>query len=154
MYESSAYMCRILFTKHAAVLNSMMKTNQKFNALEFFVDLLEKQFEEFREAFLVDWDKFYSSSPHGLLTILSNIITSLFSRDNTEFMKQLENDKETRDNYSELISRLMKVTGKIMMFATKISAENVSASVLENPNKEKLLNEKSYFKKQKICLKC
>jgi len=148
IYESSAYMFSLLFTKHLEILNDLIKKknkDQKLNVFEFLVELLEKQFDEFQESFLVDWEKFYNAAPHGLLTIISNVVRSLFEQENAEeLVKELLNNKESREIYSGVINRLMKITGKIMMFATKISAENVSTSVFDNSSTRKI-NQREKF---------
>ena len=157
IYESSGYMMSILFTKHLSMLKTIIwpqlpPTEQigneiNFDVLEFLVGYLENEFDVFQQNFLIDWEKFYINAPHGLLTILSNVIQILFGdeqRNRKELLSNLNSKEDVQKKYYLLFNRVMRVLGKIMLFATKISAENVSTSVFDNSmTKEKLIKEKS-----------
>lgn len=150
-YESSAYLISALFTRNLSVLAQLYEFEKNedncFDLLEFLVCNLEKSFKEFQENFLVDWDKFYASSPHGILTILSNLIEIIFGsneRSPYSLLKILQKNENIQKKYFHLFARIMEILGKIMSFATKISAENVSTSLFDNSiSKEKLIKEKS-----------
>lgn len=145
IYESSAYLMSILFNKHQnmiASLNSFEKKDDySFDLLEFLVSYLEKEFTDFQVNFLSDWDKLHQNNPHGILTILSQLIENVFS---SNYLKLLQKDQMLQKKYIDLFSRAMEILGNVMIFATKISAENVSTSLFDNSiTKEKLMKEKS-----------
>jgi len=154
-YESSAYLMSILFARHLPmfkILIALSPTTQEndnnLEIFEFLVSYLGNSFDIFQENFLVNWEKFYSNSPHGMLTILSTMIQGLFGEDGRNpsgLILDLQTKETIQKRYLNLFSRVMRILGKIMMFATKISAENVSTSVFDNSMiKENLLKEKSF----------
>lgn len=145
IYESSAYLMSILFKKHQTMIASLnsfgKKQDYSYDLLEFLVSYLEKEFTNFQVNFLSDWDKLHQNNPHGILTILSQLIENIFSSD---YLKLLKKDQILQKQYVDLFSRVMGILGNVMIFATKISADNVSTSLFDNSiAKEKLMKEKS-----------
>lgn len=156
VYESSGYLMSILLAKHLPMLKGLVASsinNKNYNEkhgdiFEYLISNLEDGFTLFQENFLYDWDKFYSNTPHGMLTVISTVIQILFGEENrsVDFIQSLQNSEIIQKQYYNLLVRIMKVLEKIMMFATKISAENVSISVFDNSLvKEKLIKEKSFI---------
>lgn len=149
IYESSALFISFLFQRK---LHFLTKTNilneEKSNELyflSFLINKLDEDYIRFENSFLKNWSEFYKNSCHGLLTLFSYLIDVIFEDDyNNKLASILKNDKQLRENYKKNLSKLMQIMEKILNFATKILADNVSTVAFDNKNnKETLINEKS-----------
>lgn len=157
IYESSAYLISLFFIKNLEALSSIcsnekntFSNDKKLKVLSFLINLLEEFFNNFEGSFLSNMTIFNENSCHGLLTVLSYILENIFGGEENNFKELIEN-KNLQDLYKNEIVKLMEILGRILVFATKVLADNVSTSIFDNRElKDSLISEKSKIKKKRI----
>jgi len=91
----------------------------------YVLGLLEKRFKKLQEHFLTDSSEYSNNLIHGLITALGFLVQDL---PKSEELKAPENKSAFRNFFHDLSETL----GRVLSYATKLSADNISTCILDN----------------------
>ena len=100
----------------------------------YVLGLLNNRFEKLQEHFLEDQAEYSNNLIHGLITTLGHLIQNLSN--NTE----IQGEKDCR-HFRQLFHDLSEVIAKVLSYATKLSADNISTCILDNNITAKKFND-------------
>jgi Putative death-receptor fusion protein (DUF2428) len=91
----------------------------------YLIENINTRFEEVQKSLLEDSSKFASNLIHGLITTLSFFIQNLPKNPKIA-------DKSHNDAFKKFFHVLADIVVKILSYATKLSADNISTCILDN----------------------
>ena len=99
----------------------------------FVLGLLEKRFQNLQKYFLEDQTEYANNLIHGLITCLGFLVQEL---PKSEELKK----KENKNSFRNFFHNLSEAIGRVLSYATKLSADNISTCILDNNATAKKFN--------------
>ena len=137
------YVDRIQISAEALQKAGITESNKTINLRRIafgwsLVIELEARYRKLFEVFLVNQSNFNQTLFHGLLTTLSYCFTALVT---PSFVAEMKGHPANAKSFGELLITLVKLLIEMMIFATKISSDNITTCILDDDATKKLLQD-------------